>query len=817
MKHRTSKSPPFLAPARVAALTSLCALSLALSGCAGGSAKGGCSTTKDCGDGLLCVNDNCQAPARPDAGKLDAQPSLEDAIVVRSDTGPTPDAAAMDAAVGGDVALTPDQSVVADGAVPVDGPVSAPPDAAVPPPPPDAAPPLPDMDMGPCNPGEVRDCGRTLGHCRAGRQQCQADGSWGACAGEVPPEAEICNGQDDDCNGVVDDGFNIGQPCEGVGACGPGVLECRSNIATRCSTDPGGSRHGDVPETCDGTDEDCDGRIDEDFMVGIVCPGRCGPGHLECGPARDLICDTDVGGSRYVVSDEICDGRDNNGAGTVADGFNLGAPCEGVGRCGAGVFECDADGSGRAVCSSEPGGSGSEAVAEQCNAQDDDCDGQTDEDFATGQPCDGAGACGAGVSECAADGRLICSTEPGGSHAQGGPELCNGVDDNCDGQIDEGLGLGNACPAQGICPAGVVECDATGHTICSTGPGGTADVSAAESCNTLDDDCDGQTDEDFSVGMPCDGQGACGNGVRECDGHGGARCSTEPGGSQDQSVAERCDGQDNDCNGAVDDGAACGGDTCGTAPGLVLDTSVEGSTGALINDYSNTNCIGQTPGNDQVFRFDTPAQNRFAVGVVPLQAGYDTLFWVTSDCANVGTCVQGGGRDANGAGRPEARVVDSLRAGTFYVVVDGRIANQGGPFSLTVAPFADGESCVNPVTLPLPGHFTGTTEGRTNEVAAANCPVGGATVGPDQVFALTPDHNGRLTVNLTAGPALRFALSLSTNCAQPDNACLASALAAQNSQSISVAADVVAGTTYYLTVDHLGGGGGAFALETAIQ
>ena len=806
-------------PHRTRRSAGLLALAVSVSACAGGTSNPGCADDGECGTGLRCVAEKCQAPAAPSldaetGGSVgDALIALRDAFVRDARVLPDTDTAdaGTDAAADSGVPMNDTAVPPGDALTMLDDTTVSPPDGGAA----DAR--IPDMSAGgPCAPNEVRDCGRNVGRCRAGRQVCQADGTFGPCMGEVAPQDEICNGQDDDCNGSLDDGFRIGDPCQGIGTCGPGALECRNNLATRCSTDPGGSRAGDAPETCDGTDEDCDGRVDEDFMVGVACQGRCGGGHLECALAGELICSSDPGGTDFIVTDEVCDGRDNNCDGRTDEGFNLAIACDGVGRCGSGVRECDADGSGAAVCSTEPGGSGDAAEAERCNAQDDDCDGETDEDFAVGTPCDGVGECGGGATECSADGRLICSTDAGGSQSQGAVERCNGRDDNCDGIVDEGLGLGDACLAVGICPAGRIECALNGGVLCSTAPGGSQPVGTPEACNGLDDDCDGATDEDFMLGGPCDGQGACGVGVRECDARGVSRCSTEPGGSRDQAAPEGCDGLDNDCNGAVDDGAACGGDTCVTAPGLLFTEGVTGNTAGLANDYATNTCVPNTPGNDQVFRFDTPALGRYVVGVAPLAANYDTLFWVSSDCPQPSTCLPQGGRDLAGAGRPEVRALDIPRADTFYAVVDSRSIG-GGPFMMMVRPFGDGEDCGTAIPLTAPGRFVGTTEGRMNDVAGQACPAAGASTGPDQVFAITPDRAGRLNVALTPGPAIRFILSLTTSCATPDQDCTAGAIAPGNGQPVQLGANVAVGTTYYLIVDHVGAPGGGFFLDVTLQ
>ena len=101
-------------------------------------------------------------------------------------------------------------------------------------------------------------------------------------------------------------------------------------------------------------------------------------------------------------------------------------------------------------------------------------------------------------------------------------------------------------------------------SICSTEPGGSIDESVAETCDGLDNDCDGGTDDDFSVGQPCSGTGQCavdpnGNpGVTECASPSSSRCSIEPGGSNDQSDTEICDPDiDNDCDGMTDEAGVC--------------------------------------------------------------------------------------------------------------------------------------------------------------------------------------------------------------------------------------------------------------------
>jgi hypothetical protein len=136
---------------------------------------------------------------------------------------------------------------------------------------------------------------------------------------------------------------------------------------------------------------------------------------------------------------------------------------------------------------------------EQCNGADDDCDGVTDNFWAdvVDKPCSvGMGICQKSAKViCDPDGtKVICDATPGTPKT----ELCNGIDDNCDGTVDDPWDqlLGTNCwIGKGICNAkGQRVCKASGKGyFCNAKKG----QSVAEICgNGLDDDCDGKTDED---------------------------------------------------------------------------------------------------------------------------------------------------------------------------------------------------------------------------------------------------------------------------------------------------------------------------------
>jgi hypothetical protein len=373
----------------------------------------------------------------------------------------------------------------------------------------------------------------------------------------VSPAPELCNGLDDDCDGAEDDDpADAGQPCnsgaqgvcaEGAWLCSGGGLLCASAVAP--ST-----------ETCDGRDEDCDGQVDDGIPgVGQSCTpgvGACArAGTLQCLADGGMACSVDAG----LPAQEACNGLDDDCDGATDEDFpSLGTLCSvAVGACvNNGTVACLPDGD--AGCNAPvpvPG-------AERCNGLDDDCDGQKDEDFpGVGQACSNGllGACAApGTRSCLPDGGMACTAPV----ISPGVESCNGVDDDCDGTVDEGYSVGSACNNGQLGPCartGTIACNATGSAGCNA----PAVTPGTETCNGLDDDCDGTADDGFGVGQPCSvGVGACARaGTWACNAQGGAACIGSNAaplvpGSPSREV---CDGADNDCDGTVDERPDCGG------------------------------------------------------------------------------------------------------------------------------------------------------------------------------------------------------------------------------------------------------------------
>ncbi len=105
---------------------------------------------------------------------------------------------------------------------------------------------------------------QNVGLCLTGEQVC-INGKWGECVGAVFPAQEECNGEDDDCDGQVDEASDLTSPpaCEkSLGVCAGAKRICEKGQWKVCEAAQYGAEYQDKEDKCDGKDNDCDGIID---------------------------------------------------------------------------------------------------------------------------------------------------------------------------------------------------------------------------------------------------------------------------------------------------------------------------------------------------------------------------------------------------------------------------------------------------------------------------------------------------------------------------------------------------------------------------
>jgi hypothetical protein len=236
--------------------------------------------------------------------------------------------------------------------------------------------------------------------------------------------------------------------------------------------------------------------------------------------------------------------------------------------CQTGFFDADKDPTNGCECTKTNGG------VEICDGLDNDCNGAIDDGFDFQGDVKNCGGCNhqcafpfataTCVSGVCTQGACLPNfydrdptvpgCETGCIKTNGGVELCDGLDNDCDGIVDDHLGAPTVnCLTKGVCAGTQPTCSGQNGWVCNYPATYQAIEDTKFGCDTLDNDCNGQTDEPYQIGKSCIfGSGPCaGTGSWVCDNSmaGNHRCM----GSLKPPGVEVCDGIDNDCDGLVDE------------------------------------------------------------------------------------------------------------------------------------------------------------------------------------------------------------------------------------------------------------------------
>jgi hypothetical protein len=366
-----------------------------------------------------------------------------------------------------------------------------------------------------CRPGKKAACGLDTGECQQGTRTCEESGVYGECVGAVQPNAENCNGKDDDCDGLVDEGLrceDAGNTCAACTAAGRACAsgECRGclegyfeqgeqcllklALGETCSSQGmcasghcvdgvccNGACEGPC-ESCDKTPGTCapreDGSPGEPNCAPYRCDGREGRCPIECQVNED--CAPGVSCINQRCGEQHPPGEPCSGGEQCASGFCVGGFCCGTTACESSPGQCY-----------QPSGTCSTGT---CNyppkLAGDACDDGNS--CTVGDACNGSGTCTGSPK--------ICNEPPSPCHESVG--TCSGG--NCVYALKP---AGTACDDSRACTTGDA-CSSTG--VCA----GTAVVcnSPPSACYLPAGTCSSNGECSYtpkSVGTTCDDGNAC--------------------------------------------------------------------------------------------------------------------------------------------------------------------------------------------------------------------------------------------------------------------------------------------------------------------
>jgi len=418
-----------------------------------------------------------------------------------------------------------------------------------------------------------------------------------------PNANEICNGIDDDCDNFIDEGvqltFYADADGDGFGNALSSIMTCSPPVgysinATDCNDNNMNIRPG-VIELCNNVDDNCNTIIDEGVLNTYYADsdsdgfGNPNSSIESCSAPLGYVsnfndCNDNLA-TIFPGAIEVCNGVDENCNGAIDEGvqnlYYLDADSDSYGSNSLNIYACNLpfgyvtndldcnDNSETAF----PG------ATELCNALDDNCNGQIDDGLVVqtyyadsdsdtfGNPLAPLNACIQPIgfvfdnTDCNDNNFLINS---------GGVELCNLLDDNCNGLIDEGVqvlfyadqdndGFGGTFPTTLACypPSGYSNNSSDCNDV-----NGTVFPGSIELCNSLDDNCNSLVDEGIQNTYYLDADGdsfgtnsvsvqACsipmGYSMNNID------CNDSDAGIQ-PAASEICNLLDENCNGQIDEG-----------------------------------------------------------------------------------------------------------------------------------------------------------------------------------------------------------------------------------------------------------------------
>ncbi len=414
-----------------------------------------------------------------------------------------------------------------------------------------------------------------------------------------PNAEESCDNLDNDCNGQVDEGlaatWYIDRDGDGFGDPTTGTLTCTPsagsvNDGTDCD-DGSAVVNPESPEICDGLDNNCDDDADGDAIdQGTWYLDADGDGFGDPATSQQAC----LAPSGHVAEGTDC--NDHDAAFHPAASENCSTPVDY--NCDGQVAFADADLDGTPACQDcdDTNAAQRPGAIEVCNGLDDDCDGGIDLGATDASPWygdadgDGHGDAQNITAACTAPTGAVTTADDCNDHSAttfpGAVEHCDGVDEDCDGTADnsavdagvyytdnDGDGSGDPSTAYISCTPGLADAGDCDDQLATVHPG------AIETCDGLDEDCDGQPDNDAAdialwySDLDGDGFGDATTGTLACAAAAGqvsdATDCDDSAVDVSPAATEHCDGRDENCDGNTDNGSI-------DAPSWFADTDGDG-------------------------------------------------------------------------------------------------------------------------------------------------------------------------------------------------------------------------------------------------